>query len=107
MSHLDPGAAPVPVQRELLGMELRDVFDAHPSRPLAPGEAPALDNMIIFTDKVCPPCCRRLGFLGLTTPRGSLPYEYCGACSGCMGAMWWPWGPCGHHVGAMWAMRET
>lgn len=42
-----------PLQRELLGLELRDVFDAHPAQHLAPEDMPKLSNMVIFTDKVC------------------------------------------------------
>ncbi len=39
-------------QREMLGGELRDVFDAHPEKPLPPGaELPRLDSMVIFTDE--------------------------------------------------------
>ena len=35
--------------KEMLGGELRDVFDAHPPQPLAPGEPGLLQDMVVLT----------------------------------------------------------
>lgn len=45
------GIAELSQQKEMLGGELRDVFDAHPPQPLNPDEAAAgpLDDMHIWT----------------------------------------------------------
>eukprot|EP00197_Chlamydomonas_leiostraca_P008695 CAMPEP_0202859898 /NCGR_PEP_ID=MMETSP1391-20130828/1827_1 /ASSEMBLY_ACC=CAM_ASM_000867 /TAXON_ID=1034604 /ORGANISM="Chlamydomonas leiostraca, Strain SAG 11-49" /LENGTH=1006 /DNA_ID=CAMNT_0049538999 /DNA_START=339 /DNA_END=3359 /DNA_ORIENTATION=- len=45
------GVAALAEQRELLGGELRDVFDAHPPAPAGSYPAPALDTMSVFTSK--------------------------------------------------------
>jgi len=48
---LQAGVDALSEKREMLGYELRDVFDEHPAQPLTPEQMPKLDEMIIFTDK--------------------------------------------------------
>lgn len=43
------GIAALSQQKEMLGGELRDVFDAHPPKPLSPDEPGPLDDMHIWT----------------------------------------------------------